>query len=73
MTPVERETEAPSVTLFLDEAELRILNNALNEICNGADIEDFEFASRIGGDRRQALALLERVGSLIDELTSSEK
>jgi len=57
-----------STSLTLDERELLIINNALNEICNGVDIDDFEFPARIGADREEAQALLQRVGRLYDEL-----
>lgn len=65
MTP---DTEKRKTTFALDEDELLILNNALNEVCNGVDIDDFEFSARIGVDREEARALLRRVGGLYDEL-----
>lgn len=57
-----------TVDLSLDEAELLILNNALNEVCNGIDIDDFEFPARIGAEREEARTLLQRLRSLYEEL-----
>lgn len=52
----------------LNENELRILTSTLNEICNGIDIDDFEFSSRIGADREEVRTLLDRVAWRYDEL-----
>ena len=39
--------------------DLSILQNALNEICNGpAAIDDWEFQTRVGVERDEATALL---------------
>jgi len=65
MTP---STDPRKTTLVLDENELLIVNNALNEVCNGIDIDDFEFSARIGTDREEARALLGRVSGLYREL-----
>jgi hypothetical protein len=46
------------------EEELLILNNALNEICNGLLLRDFE--TRIGASLSSAEALLEVVGAALD-------
>ncbi len=46
-------------------AELRILSNALNEVCHGPNaIEDWEFHARIGARRDEATALLDELGSV---------
>ena len=42
--------------------ELIILNNALNEICNGVDIPQFE--TRVGYPRERVEALLEQINSV---------
>jgi hypothetical protein len=42
--------------------ELVILNNALNEICNGVDIPQFE--TRVGYSRERVEALLEQINSV---------
>lgn len=45
--------------LSLDDLE--IINGALNEICNGVHIDDWEFRARMGVDREEAQALCDRV------------
>jgi len=61
-------TSAEHASVELSIQELRIINNALNEVCNGLDIH--EFATRMGANREDAEMLLERVGSLIDTMRS---
>ena len=46
--------------------ELLIVNAALNEVCSG--IEVFEFETRIGADRERVAALLQEIGSLLDKM-----
>ena len=43
--------------------DLMIINNALNEVCNGIDLGS-EFQTRIGVERSEALALLNRVNRI---------
>ena len=50
-----------NIELSLDE--LLIVNNALNEVCNGLDLE--EFATRVGVQRDDALWLLRQVRDVI--------
>ncbi|WP_426012515.1 hypothetical protein [Caulobacter sp. DWR2-3-1b2] len=45
--------------------ELALISNALNEVCNGIDIDDAEFATRLGGQRQEVRQLLDDLGSLI--------
>jgi hypothetical protein len=49
------------VRLTLDE--LRIINNALNEICHGIELPEFE--TRIGASIERAKSLLNEVGDAI--------
>jgi len=51
--------------------ELLIMNAALNEICNGIAV--FEFQTRIGADRERVDAPLKEVGSLLDKMDSSHE
>jgi len=51
--------------------ELLIVNAALNEVCNG--IEVFEFETRIGADRARVAALLKEVGALLDKMDSPQE
>jgi hypothetical protein len=46
------------ITVSITHDEARILNNALNEITNGSEWSDSEFSTRVGADRKEALALL---------------
>lgn len=45
--------------------ELVIINNALNEICNGVSLADDEFQTRIGATRDKASKLLSKVGKAL--------
>ena len=56
---------ANSADVRLSKHELSLINNALNELCNGVDIEDAEFAIRLGAEREEMLNLLKNIGSLI--------
>ncbi|POZ50385.1 hypothetical protein [Methylovulum psychrotolerans] len=55
----------------LSRAELLIVNAALNEICNGIAV--FEFETRIGADRNYVATLLKEFHLLLDEMVLSEK
>ena len=55
-----------SAEIRLTAAELLIINNALNEICNGIDLP--EFHSRIGVERAAAERLLGEIGALLRRL-----
>ena len=55
---------ATSVELSRDELE--ILNNALNEVCHGLDIE--EFSIRMGAGKPEVLKLLHRIASTLERL-----
>jgi len=71
MEILERSKGKAVISFFNDE--LVILNNALNEICNGVDIPQFE--TRVGYPRERVEALFEQinsVNSLINKLRASE-
>ncbi|QZY92320.1 hypothetical protein K7H94_20570 (plasmid) [Pantoea dispersa] len=57
-----------SAKINITEEELLILNSALNEICNGIDIAEFE--TRIGSDRNEVAALLSKIGNILDQMIS---
>lgn len=57
---VEKET----TTIRLSKEELVILNNALNEVCNGLDLN--EFSTRMGAERENVDELLSEIGKVID-------
>ena len=48
--------EGGTFELHLREAQLLIIRNALNEVCNGIDL--FEFETRMGASRAEVTALL---------------
>jgi transcription initiation factor IIE alpha subunit len=47
--------------------ELLMINNALNEVCNGVDFDDDELATRLGYPREQLRQLLAKVSDLIEK------
>lgn len=66
---VERvDGDARTVRVVLGEDELVLIANALNEVCNGVEIEDFEFSTRLGVERSEARGLLAEVGAALDAL-----
>jgi hypothetical protein len=57
--------DGKEVSLVIAIDELRLLNNALNEIANGVSISDAEFEARLGASRGEAKALLASVHSVL--------
>ncbi len=55
--------------LRLAESELVMLNNALNETCNGLDLDEFE--TRMGSTKEQVRDLLSRIGMILDNMAQS--
>lgn len=55
-----------AIDLQLSKRELVMLNNSLNEVCNGIDI--FEFDTRIGASLEEVNKLLQALGRLLDQL-----
>jgi hypothetical protein len=51
----------PAVALTVEE--LRIINNALNEVCHGIDVP--EFATRMGASLPEVKALLDRIHAML--------
>lgn len=56
------------VEINIAENELLILNSALNEICNGIDITEFE--TRIGSDKNDVEVLLSKIGNILDKISA---
>lgn len=48
------------------EDELLILNSALNEVCNGISVSEFD--TRIGATRDDVASLLEKIGQTLDAI-----
>jgi hypothetical protein len=60
------ELAANSATIGLSFDEVYIIHNALNEVCNALDLE--EFATRMGAEHGTVASLLGDTRSLIDRL-----
>jgi hypothetical protein len=43
------------------KAELILINNALNEVCNSGHIPDWEFHTRLGTEKAEALRVLDQI------------
>ena len=66
VSQVETMTEPRhSRTIELTDIELVVLNNALNEVCNGVGFGDSEFHTRVGVPREDARKLLAKVSSIL--------
>ena len=59
-------TARHTANVDLSRDELEILNNALNEVCHGLDIE--EFSTRMGADKAEVLKLLHRISEALAQL-----
>lgn len=55
------EIESGQADVRLTNDELHMLNNALNEICHGVHIDDWEFQTRLGFGRSELKALLSEI------------
>lgn len=53
-------------TVQLNRTELRIINNALNEVCNGLDIT--EFSIRMGAKLSKAEELLSQINKQLEQM-----
>ena len=58
--------EPGRITLVLSISEVRLLNNALNEVVNVVEIPTTAFATRLGGTREEVNHLLESVHAVLD-------
>lgn len=56
----KKNTDAPAPVHFTHE-DLVVINNALNEVCNGLSFSDDEFQTRIGVSRQTAQKVLGKV------------
>jgi hypothetical protein len=65
-SPVTSENSTRPIALSFNREELTFVNNALNEVCNGIDLTDDEFHTRLGGSREEARAVLARVAEALD-------
>lgn len=60
------QTSKDSASVSFTEAELVLLNNALNEVLNGLDIP--EFSTRLGNSRQEAEELLHQINMLLSKM-----
>ena len=56
-------------TIVVNRDELRLISNALNEVCNALDVQ--EFSTRLGADLEAARALLKEFVSADDVAAQS--
>ncbi|MBT2235139.1 hypothetical protein [Nonomuraea sp. NEAU-A123] len=54
-------TTADVITVNLGPEDVLAIKNALNEVCNGIHLDDWDFRLRIGVDRDQAQVLLRTI------------
>jgi hypothetical protein len=59
---------ANEVFLRVNRDELIILNNALNEVCNGGLLDIEEFSTRMGATRQEAKDVLVQISSILDQM-----
>jgi hypothetical protein len=59
-------TTRDSANVELSKDELAIINNALNEVCHGLDVWDFQ--TRMGAEKADVLKLLHRVAEVLQRL-----
>ncbi len=50
----------------LSKEEWHMVYSALNEVCNGKEVEEFEI--RMGNSEEKFKVLLDKIGNLLDEL-----
>jgi hypothetical protein len=55
----------PSTPPTFTHEELVVINNALNEVCNGLSFDDDEFQTRIGYPRAMVQSLLKKVAKTL--------
>ena len=60
------ERKSGEMLVRLTKSDLLILNNALNEVCNGIDIPEFQ--TRIGVTQSEAAALLTSIHAELDAM-----
>ena len=55
----------------LPRSDLYIIKNALNEICNGVHLDEWDFETRMGVNRAEARSLLARVSAALGRKAGS--
>lgn len=68
MEVIDATAERSRISMSKDE--LLIVNAALNEVCNGIDL--YEFETRMGAERNRVAELLKEFGALLDRMESGD-
>ena len=63
----EIKKDSPPTPPAFTRDELMVINNALNEVCNGLPIGDEEFQTRIGYTRELAHKVLGKVAKALEK------
>lgn len=58
--------ERDRALIELSAEEMEIMNNALNEVCNGLDVWDFSI--RMGAEKPEVLKLLHRIAETLQQM-----
>ncbi len=56
---------ADAITISLGPDDALAVNNALNEICNGVHLDEWDFQTRMGVDREHARKVLHAISAAI--------
>jgi hypothetical protein len=72
MDQIAMSRSSQEISCSFSRQELIWINNALNEVCNGIDIEESEFVTRLGGNRNELVELLRRIGLLTDKSSAQQ-
>ncbi|WP_405396234.1 hypothetical protein [Microbispora hainanensis] len=59
---------ADAITISLGPDDALAVNNALNEICNGVHLDEWDFQTRMGVDREHARKVLQTMGAAISAM-----
>ncbi|MEU8320513.1 hypothetical protein AB0C33_19330 [Nonomuraea sp. NPDC048881] len=59
---------AEVITVNLGPDDALAINNALNEVCNGVHLDDWDFQTRMGVERDQARSVLRAISDSIDAM-----
>ena len=63
-----KSSEKQTCEMSLNREEIRIIHQALNEVCHGVNFCDSEFSTRMGTDRQTAVALMKQLASAYELL-----
>lgn len=61
--------EGRGAVVTLNESEILVLNAALNEVCNGINVQEFD--TRIGSSKESVANLLGNISRVLDQIELS--